>query len=342
MFQEFVLSNIKKASGCMFGLAIGDALAGPTEFLSIDQIVEKFGQDGPNEPAERVTDDTQLALAVAEALLETEKPFGPLTLERTLREKLIAWSMSPQNNRAPDATCILACDRLADGEDWIEATALSSKGNCANVRVAAVGLLPRGKDGMNERTRGAIAQFQAALTHAHPTALAASDLTSAAIVDLLLGKDVTDLTQRLRDYCESQRTVYHEDWLGAIWQRPEMRSPEEFISCGWDDCLAMLERIDIALATMPHVGDPCEELGAGWIAEEAFAAAMLCFLMHPDDPVAAIRRAAVTSGDSDSIAAITGALIGAHLGLDAWPADWIERIEYRERLKRIGAMWDRD
>jgi ADP-ribosylglycohydrolase len=334
------MKGVKKASGCMFGLAIGDALAGPTEFLSIDQIVEKFGQDGPSAPAERVTDDTQLALAVADALLETEKPIQPLTLERSLRDKLIAWSISPQNNRAPDATCILACDRLADGEDWLDATALSSKGNCANVRVAPVGLLPAGRDGFNERTRGAVAQFQAALTHAHPTALAASDLTSAAIVDLVSGRNISELTQRLRDYCESQRTVYHEDWLGEIWLRPEMRSPEEFISCGWDDCLAMLDRIDIALATMPRDGDPCDELGAGWIAEEAFAAAMLCFLLHPDDPIAAIRRAAVTSGDSDSIAAITGAFVGAHLGLDAWPPEWINRIEYRERLKRIGNAWD--
>ena len=98
------------------------------------------------------------------------------------------------------------------------------------------------------RTRGAIAQFQAALTHGHPTALAAADLTAAAIVDLAAGGDVTELTQRLRDYCESQRTVYHADWLGNLWRRPDVDSPQEFIACGWDDCLAMLDRVDLALA----------------------------------------------------------------------------------------------
>ena len=233
-----------------------------------------------------------------------------------------------------------ACDRLADGEDWIDATVLTSKGCGANMRVAPVGLLPRGQDGVTERTRSAIAQFQAALTHAHPTALAAADLTSAAIVDLASGGDVTELTQRLRDYCESQRTVYHVDWLGLAWHRPEVQSPEEFIAVGWDDCLSVLDRIDIALAKMPREADPCEETGEGWIAEEAFATAMLCFLMFPNDPMSAIRRAATTSGDSDSIACITGAFCGAHLGLEAWPREWIERIEYRERLVKIGAAWD--
>ena len=334
------MSETKRASGCLFGLAIGDALAAPTEFLSLEEIVDQFGPFGPAEPSAQVTDDTQMALAVAEALLETEKPFAPLTLERSLREHFIAWSTSPQNNRAPGAACMQACDRLADGEDWIDATVLTSKGCGANMRVPPVGLLPRAKHGLTERTRAAIAQFQAALTHAHPTALAAADLTSATIVDLASGGDTTELTQRLRDYCDSQRLVYHADWLGHAWQRPEIHSPEEFIACGWDDCLAMLDRVDIALAKMPREWDPCEETGQGWIAEEAFATALLCFLMFADDPVAAIRRAAVTSGDSDSIAALTGAFCGAHLGLDAWPREWIERIEYRDRLQRIGNAWD--
>jgi ADP-ribosylglycohydrolase len=325
----------------MFGLAIGDAFGAPTEFLSLDSIVERFGPFGPAEPSDHVTDDTQMALAVAEALLEAEKPFAPLTLERSLREKFIAWATSSDNTRAPGATCMQACDRLADGEDWIDATVLTSKGCGANMRVAPVGLLPPGMNGITPRTRAAIAQFQAALTHAHPTGLAAADLTAGAIVDLASGGDVTELTQRLRDYCESQRLVYHHEWLGTVWQRPEIQTPQEFISCGWDDCVAILDRIESALARMPRDADPCEETGEGWIAEEAFATAMLCFLMFPDDPISAVRRAATTSGDSDSIAAITGALCGAHLGLQAWPIQWIERIEYRERLERVGAAWDR-
>jgi ADP-ribosylglycohydrolase len=334
------MSNPRKASGCLFGLAIGDALAAPTEFLSVDQIVQQFGPFGPAEPSPRVTDDTQMALAVGEALLAAGRSLSPLNVERALREQFVAWAESPENNRAPGATCVMACNKLATGIDWQEAPVLSSKGCGANMRVAPVGLLPTGAGGVTQRQRAAIAQFQAVLTHAHPTALAAADLTATTITELAGGADVTELIQRLRDYAISQRTIYHADWLGEIWKREGINDSAEFISCGWEDCLTMLDRVETALARMHREADPCDETGAGWIAEEAFATALLCFLLSPTDPISAIRRAAVTSGDSDSIAAITGAFAGAHLGIEAWPVKWVETIEYRDRLSKLGNAWD--
>ena len=62
---------------------------------------------------------------------------------------------------------------------------------------------------------------------------------------------------------------------------------------------------------------------------------------NSDDPVAAIRRAALTSGDSDSIACLTGAFAGAHHGLACWPEAWIARIEYADELTAMGKAWDR-
>jgi ADP-ribosylglycohydrolase len=76
------------------------------------------------------------------------------------------------------------------------------------------------------------------------------------------------------------------------------------------------------------------------VAEEAFATGLLCFLYFPNEPLAAVRRAATTSGDSDSIACLTGAFAGAYLGMEAWPQDWIERIEYNDRLSKLGSVWD--
>ncbi len=46
--------------------------------------------------------------------------------------------------------------------------------------------------------------------------------------------------------------------------------------------------------------------GNGWMAEEAFATGLLCFLLFPDQPVQALQRAVVTRGDSDSIACLAG------------------------------------
>jgi ADP-ribosylglycohydrolase len=62
--------------------------------------------------------------------------------------------------------------------------------------------------------------------------------------------------------------------------------------------------------------------------------------LYPEEPVKALQRAAVTSGDSDSIACLTGAFAGAYLGMSIWSEDWISRIEYRERLDKLGKFWD--
>ena len=320
-------------AGCLFGTAFGDALAADTEFLSVQAILSRYPngpQDLQGNPA-LVTDDTQMALAVGKALTEAKRPYTAMMLEEPLRRAFVDWSKSPDNNRAPGITCMNACAKLASGTPWQQATVINSKGCGANMRVAPVGLLGN----IPQATRAALAQFQAALTHGHPTGLAAADLTAFAIADLVAGGDPAGLPKRLREYALDQRRVYHDDWLGLLWQGFRAQSPEAFISQGWDECLQVLERLDSALQVMDRESDPCLATGAGWIAEEALATGLLCFLMFPDDSVAAIRRAAVTSGDSDSIACLTGAFAGSHLGLSAWPANWIEQIEYRSQIHSL-------
>ncbi|WP_313933734.1 MULTISPECIES: ADP-ribosylglycohydrolase family protein [unclassified Calothrix] len=117
-------------------------------------------------------------------------------------------------------------------------------------------------------------------------------------------------------------------------------SPGSVNSRGWDECLAVLDRLNNALANPNRKADPCLATGDGWVAEKAFATGLLCFLLFPEAPLAAIRRAAVTAGDSDSIACLTGAFAGAYLGMAAWPEDWVTRIEYRDQLTEIGKLWD--
>ena len=325
------------AAGCLFGTAIGDALAAPTEFIrDVKSIEAQFGKRETfalsGNPA-LFTDDTQMALAVGDALKASEQPYTAETLEKPLRDAFILWMDSPDNNRAPGMTCLSACRSLKRGLPWTEASVLGSKGCGANMRVQPVGLLPD----TDTATRAAIAQFQAALTHGHPTGLAASDLTAFAIADLATGGDSIGLPARLRDYAHSQRMIYRADWLGSLWERAG-DSPEAFISRGWDECLAVLARLEKAVAKGDRESDPCLYTGEGWIAEEALATGLLCFLLYPDDPVSALRRAACTSGDSDSLACLAGAFAGAHHGLAAWPYDWISRIERRDDLTAL-AQW---
>ncbi|WP_246007310.1 ADP-ribosylglycohydrolase family protein [Actinomadura pelletieri] len=332
---------MRRASGAMFGLAYGDSLGAPTEFLDMKRIHRRFGEHGPTEPTgdpALVTDDTQMAIAVGLALLDAldNPPFTPDLITPMWRRRFVDWLRSPDNNRAPGRTCLRACEGLAAGRPWVEATVSGSKGCGANMRVAPVGLAP----GLSDETRAGASQLQAALTHGHPTGLAASELTAFAVRWLADGMDPADLPAALRARCHDQRTVYHERWLGDLWKRPGMDAPETFIARGWDECLGRLDALDEALARGDRASDPCEITGAGWTAEEALATGLLCFLLFPDEPVRAIRRGAASSGDSDSIACLAGAFAGARLGMDAWPDEWSGRIEYADLLRRIGEAWD--
>ncbi|WP_027342182.1 ADP-ribosylglycohydrolase family protein [Hamadaea tsunoensis] len=323
-------------AGSLFGLAYGDALGAPTEFRTVPEILARYGPAGPRDlagPVSLVTDDTQMAIAVGNALLGGE--VSPALLEPRLRAEFLAWWQSPENDRAPGNTCLAACANLSRGGPWQQATVIGSKGCGANMRVTPVGLVP----GLSAEQRSGAAQLQAALTHGHPTALAASELTAHAVRLLLDGTPPADLPAALHSHVYAQRSVYHHDWLGDLWQQPAMTSPADFIARGWDECEAVLARLDAALAAPDRATDPCLQTGAGWIAEEALVTGLLCFLLFPDDPVSALSRAATTSGDSDSIACLTGAFAGAVLGMAAWPAEWLEVIEYRPDLTRLADAW---
>ncbi|MFU8871071.1 ADP-ribosylglycohydrolase family protein [Micromonospora sp. SL4-19] len=337
MIAIVIDSSPRRASGSLFGLAYGDALGKPTEFLTVAEIVRRYGPAGPRELAgdpALVTDDTQMALAVAWALRDAPA-YTPQVVEPLLRQRFLDWAASPDNNRAPGMTCLRACAELSLGTRWQEASIAESKGCGANMRVTPVGLLDVDLD-----TLAGLAQLQAGLTHGHPTGLAASELTAYAVRLLRDGAALAELPGLLVARAREQRTVYRADWLGDLWQRPGGRTPEEFIARGWDDCLQVLGRLDAALDRPDDGGDPCRLTGEGWVAEEALATALLCALWHADDPVGALARGATTAGDSDSIAALAGAFVGAAHGMSAWPADWCTRIEYADQLTTLATPAD--
>ncbi len=334
----------RAATGALTGLAIGDAMGFPTEFNDLAQIAAKTGpwREMPLPLASGrayVTDDTQMTLALGEGLLQAlaDGPLTPARMEPPVRERFVAWWRSPENDRAPGMTCLRACEGLSRGGAWQAASQVGSKGCGANMRVAPLGLVP---DLEPERRSGA-AQLQAALTHGHPTALAASDLTAHTVRLLAQGADPAGLPSLLRAYARENRLVYRAKWLGDLAEHAHDHDRESFAARGWDECLAVLDRLEAALADADPERDPCLATGEGWIAEEAFATGLYCFLMLHGDPQAVVRRAAYSSGDSDSIAALAGAFAGAYHGADAWPREWVDALEYRERLLALGAAWDK-
>ncbi len=331
-----------RIAGALLGAAIGDGYGFPTEFKSFRDILYHWPPDGPDAPIGEpiiVTDDTQMSLAVGKALMQSyPAAWQPEQIAAALTGTFIEWLNDPQNDRAPGMTCLLACEELERGSHWLHATARHSKGCGANMRVLPVGLLAA--KGISRTEIGQLAQLQAAITHGHPTALAAAEITAICIAMLLEEVAPDALLEQLIQHAKSQKSIYHEAYLKSVWERPAVFSGEDFIQYGWEEVLAQLERVKEALPLYEPGSDPCVFTGMGWVAEEAFGTALLCFLLSPDDAVAILKRAVVTGGDSDSIACLAGAFVGAYAGLAALPQDWVARIEYREALEALADFYD--
>ncbi|WP_299458730.1 ADP-ribosylglycohydrolase family protein [uncultured Microscilla sp.] len=326
-----------RVKGAIYGMAVGDGLGAPAEFLTLDEIKAKRLPNGffhASDASIKITDDTQMALAVGQALRESEE-YVPAILEQNLRKRFVQWLNDPENNRAPGMTCLTSCERLEKGMPWQQATNKGSKGCGANMRVLPVGLLRVSMDSLSK-----IAQFQAALTHAHPTALAAAEFTAVAIRKLLEGVKPANLIDVLMAHAQQQSYVYHEAYLGQIWDRPPFDSPAAFSSAGWQECLNQVQLVKQGLQNFDPNTDPCIIAGAGWTAEESFATALYCFLSAPDDPVKVLQRAVCTSGDSDSIACLAGGLVGAATGVEALPQHWLANIEHKDELAQMAHFFN--
>ena len=81
---------------------------------------------------------------------------------------------------------------------------------------------------------------------------------------------------------------------------------------------------DVVLATLE-----------GWDAHEAIAAAMFVVARHERDLPGALLEGANAAGDSDSIATLAGALLGARLGLETLLANWIRDVERSDELHAL-------
>ena len=87
----------------------------------------------------------------------------------------------------------------------------------------------------------------------------------------------------------------------------------------------------------PLNGRVLEQLGGGWVGEEALAIAVACVLAEPD-PNQALLLAVNHSGDSDSTGAIVGNLLGALHGTGPIRVDWCERVELADVIADLAAQ----
>ena len=72
---------------------------------------------------------------------------------------------------------------------------------------------------------------------------------------------------------------------------------------------------------------------SGWPGRQSGSAAFAVLALHPQDPWQACLTAASLGGDSDTIAAMAGAIAGACHGMDAWPLEAVETVRETNQLE---------
>lgn len=296
------MSEQDRARAVLYGLALGDALGWPVEFLKMDKITIIYGPGGIQEPPDPAlyTDDTQTTIAVVRALIEQ----GENSIEdvmTSLVSHLIAWSNSPENTRAPGHTLTEAVRTLEAGVPWRDAGSQAT-GNGSAIRVAPIGFLYQ-HDPIRLRE---VAEATSLATHAHPSSVA-SAIAAAYLVKLALdGVHPDRYAQEVLAFIGDMSEEFHDTVLrvGHVVQ--------------WTD----------ELNAISHIGE-------GWVGPDAVAMSIYCAMRFSDDYVSAVRRAANISGDSDSVACVTGGLLAARNGLGSIPPEWIARLENRVLLTEL-------
>ena len=294
---------MEQVLGMMYGLALGDALGSPVEFWELKGIRERYGPDGIQElptPA-LFTDDTQMTLAVAEALIAAgHQDLGGIM--EAISQEFVAWLRSPENDRSPGGACLYGTRQLEAGVPWWKSGKPNSKGCGAAMRVAPIGFLYQ-HDLAKLRQ---VAAASALVTHHHPAAQLGA-VAAAFLAKLALDRlPPEEMLPALELETHGQVREFDQT-LARLEEALEMASPD---------------------AALAHIGE-------GWVAEEAVMLALYCFLKSPDDFLTTIRRGANTQGDSDSIACIAGGISGAYLGIQALPAAWVARLEKSEYLADV-------
>lgn len=354
MMQKERKPTVKeKIQGCLYGGAVGDALGYPVEFLSLDEIRAKYGLEGiryydlKNGRAP-FSDDTQMLLFTLEGIYMWQdkllKRHDGAKLKNTLYEAYRDWYFTQENDtprkekhkprtqlyllesmhcrRGPGFTCIRALRMKKPGS--IGNPYNDSKGNGGVMRVAPIGFMfPReehsGPEFLKEVIR--LGAESAALTHGHPLGFISAGMMAGLINECVYGKS-DDLREMILCALNNTHAVF-----GTVPSMSELTG-----------------LIVKAMALAGENGDAVEHIAQlghnSACAESTMAIAIYCALRYQDDFDQAIRTAVNFDGDSDTVAAVTGNILGAWKGINFIDRKWIDPLHLDEYLAALNEYTD--
>ena len=312
----------ERALGTLTGLALGDALGMPTQSMSPAQIRRYYGAItglhdavaeqpvAPSMPAGSVTDDTEQALILAGLLTDGGGRIDP----HRLAEALLTWE---DDMRARGSLDLLgpstkhALEQVRAGADP-RRTGREGTTNGAAMRVAPVGIA------FSLTTNGdALAQAVHAsclVTHDTRQGFEAAGLIAAAVSAAIDGADAARALKAALDFVAAHPQNGH-----------------------WTEKASVAARTRLALETSQGLhGDALAEylrayVGTSMESAESVPCALVIVREFARRPLDGLCFAAELGGDTDTIAAMAGAVLGASAPR-LLPAEPVHRVLERSDL----------
>ncbi|HIJ07312.1 ADP-ribosylglycohydrolase family protein [Methanocalculus sp.] len=290
---------LEQYKGCLLGAALGDALGMPNETAPprLHAPLRMFRKAYKGHPNDR--------LAPGQFTDDTQMMMivGRLIADRQYSEDAYAAALGDTYNagrlRFPDSAIHAACERLKNGS-WKEAAVNSSTAGCVPL---AVPFALAFTDLIECSERLVVA---CSVTHTNPGALAGA-VTVATLIRTTLAGDRDPLAR-------AAAAALREDELLGVRVREAIRLADE-------------SGISIQGA--------CERIGSDSSVYQTVPLAI--FLSRRiEDPDELFAIASQAGGNTDTIAFICGAYIGAKLGKGGLPHDLLEHLESRDVIEQLG------
>jgi len=296
-----------KFLGSLVGTGVGDALGASLEgWRRVDEAEIRALAEKRSTLA--YTDDTHMMIGVAESLIENKGFDG----EHMTRRFMENYRREPFRGYGPGPPRVFRL--IKGGEAWDKAAEKlyggGSFGNGSAMRIAPVGVFYY--DDLDKLKE--IAYQSSQITHAHElgkegAALQAYAIALATQADPSSAFQGDEFLRRLTDF------IKHE-----VYQQ-KLKSVEKL--------LGEKDRAEVVA-----------QLGHGIEAFNSVPTAIYSFLSHPSSFEEAVIYAISLGGDTDTIGAMTGAISGAYLGIEAIPSKWQERLENRGYITQLAdRLW---
>lgn len=303
------LTNTERAVGALVGLAAGDALGMPTQSMSPEQIRSEYGlitgfsdasaaqPYAPNLPAGHITDDTEQALLVADLLIRGAGRIDPASLAHTLLE----WEAAMVARGSLDLlgpSTKLALEQVRSGADPAT-TGRTGTTNGTAMRVTPVGIATSTADRESFTMR---VLDSCRVTHSTHQGFESAALVAAAVS---LGIDGAGVRDALRGAVELVASLEPQGaWTGRASVVTATRAALVLSSAARADDMSDEDFAELLRA----------EVGTSVESSESIPAAFALADRYCDTPFDALLAAANLGGDTDTIGAIAGAILGACTG----------------------------